>query len=335
MTDTGRANREYLMAWREYAHDSPLYRELIAITADSPDLLEIIGRIHGQPPPNLFLAAIQYLLMKDPAVPLAAYYESMVTRAKPVSGVAAPFREYVLDHQDRIVEIANSRYTQTNECRRCVALLPGVMASPFDQFHLIDLGTSAGLNLAMDEYHYDFGGVVWGPPSSVELACEVRGDSPRLRDIRILSRIGIDLNVVDVSDQDQRMWLDALIWPEHAERRARLRTAIEVAATIDVDLVEGDVLDVLAGVLDDVPAYDPVVIVNSFVLNQFSPDERNALADVINAARVSRRIFRVSLESIHIGDPLPHLEIGEGRDLMQLGTAHHHGDWIDLQYDQS
>ena len=334
MTDPGRADREYLMSWREYAHDSPIYRELIAITADSPDLLEIIGRIHRQPPPNVFLAAIHYLLMKDPGVPLAGYYESLANPVKPLTGIAAPFREFVTEHQDRIVEIANSRYTQTNECRRCVALLPAVMASPFEQFHLIDLGTSAGLNLAMDRYHYDFDGIDWGLPSSVDLDCEVRGDSPRLRDIRILSRVGIDLNVVDASDLDQRMWLDALIWPEHAERRARLRYAISVAASVDIDLIQGDVLEVLGGILDDLPAGDPVVIVNSFVLNQFSPEQRGHLVDVIDAARASRRVFRVSMESIRIEDPLPHLEIGEGRDLIELGTAHHHGDWIDLHYDR-
>ncbi len=322
------------MTWREYAHGSPLYRELIAITADSPELLDIIGRIHRQPPPNVFLAAIHYLLMKAPAVPLAGYYESLVTQVQQVSGVSAPFRDFVVTNQDRIVEIANTRYTQTNECRRCVALWPAVMASPFERFHLIDVGTSAGLNLAMDKYHYDFGGIEWGPQSPVILDSEIRGDPPRLREVRILSRVGIDLNVVDVSDEDERMWLDALVWPEQTERRARLQSAIGVAATIASDLIEGDVLEVLGGILDNLPAGDSVVIVNSFVLNQFATEDRRHLVDLIGAARERRRIFRVSLEATRTDDPLPYLEIGEGRDLVELGTAHHHGDWIDLSYNR-
>lgn len=334
LTTPGLVDRAYLLSWREFARDSPLYYELAGVTANSPELLSVVRRIDNQPPPNLFLGAIQFLLMESVESPLRSFYPSIVDAPLSVTGVGDSFSEFVLAHQDRIVEIANSRYTQTNECRRCVALLPAVMASPFLSFHLFDLGTSAGLNLAMDHYRYDFGGVVWGPASPVTLVAEVRGDAPRLREIDVLSRTGIDLKVLDSANAADRRWLDALIWPEHHERRTRLRSALGIAASVSRNLVEGGILDVLGDSLDQLPPGDPVVIVNSFVLNQFEPEERDALADLIDHRRAKRRIFRVSLEAIHIDDPLPRLEIGEDNDLVEFGTAHHHGDWIDLSYDR-
>jgi hypothetical protein len=332
LTQSRSVDREYLLSWLEIARYSPLYCELIGGVVDSPELLSVIRRNHSQPPPNVFLGAIHYLLMKGADSPLRGFYPSIVDDPQPIAGVAEPFREFVLAHEDQIVDVANSRLTQTNESRRCVALLPAVMAAQLGHFHLIDLGTSAGLNLAMDRYRYDWDGLKWGPESPVDLATEVRGDPPQLHNIDILSRTGLDLNVLRPENPDDRLWLDALIWPEQHERRHRLRAAMAVATTAEMELIEGDVLDLLAGVLRGLPGDEPAVIVNSFVLNQFEAAQRESLVDLIDEGRAKRRIFRVSLEILQIGDPLPRLEIGEEPILAQLGTAHHHGEWIDLRY---
>ena len=39
-------------------------------------------------------------------------------------------------------------------------------------------------------------------------------------------RAGLDLNPLDVTDPADVAWLEALIWPEHAHRRDRLRAAV-------------------------------------------------------------------------------------------------------------
>ena len=43
-------------------------------------------------------------------------------------------------------------------------------------------------------------------------------------------RGGIDLNPLDVRRTDDVAWLDALVWPEHDDRRERLRAAAAIAA---------------------------------------------------------------------------------------------------------
>jgi hypothetical protein len=231
-----------------------------------------------------------------------------------------------------IVDLANSRYTQTNECRRCVALLPGVMSSPLKRFHLVEIGASAGLNLALDRYRYDFDGLEWGPDSPVRLAAGVPGNQPRLRPIEIDRRVGIDINVIDRNDVHDRRWLDALIWPEHEERRERLRRALDVTAGMDLELVEGSVLDRLEQVLADLPGNEPVVVMNSFVLIQLDPDQRREVEQIVDAARSSRQIYRVSLELIHMEDDWARLEVGDELELADLGRAHPHGEWVELDY---
>jgi hypothetical protein len=332
MTLPGPVDAEYLRAWARHTHRSPLYAHLIDLTIRIPELMRVIQRIDNRPPPNVYLAAIHFLLMEGHSPHLAGYYQSLVVKPLPVEGVDDAFIEFVLANEEAIVHLANTRYTQTNECRRCVALLPGVMTSPFDEFHLVEIGTSAGLNLALDHYRYDFDGLAWGPDSAVRLSAGVPGDQPRLRNIEIGRRVGIDINVIDRNDPDDRRWLDALIWPEHEERRERLRRALALTSGMEMEFVEGSVLDELGQILDDLPASDPVVVMNSFVLIQLDPDQREHVEDMVEEARKARPIYRVSFEFIDKDDDWGRLQVGSGRELVDLGIAHPHGEWADLDY---
>lgn len=330
MTDGVVPTRESLLAWNLHAADSPLYQRLIEVTANAPELIEIIGQIRNLPQPNVYLAAIHYLLMEDPSAPLGRFYPSLVDDPLPPDDVGDPFRGFVLAHQDRIVEIANSRFTQTNECRRCTALLPAVMASPSEAFHLVEIGASAGLNLAVDRYKYRYDGMSWGPDSPLELSASVRGEMPKLRPIEVMRRVGIDLKTVDPGQDDDRRWLQALVWPEHGERRQRLDLALDLIGSVDIKQVEGSVLDVLGDVLNALPAGDPIVVMNSFVLNQLSVWERAEVAQIIDQARRRNPVFRVSLEFLGTDGQGARLEVGEALELTEIGRAHAHGEWVDL-----
>lgn len=323
---------EYLQAWGRHTHGSPLYAHLVELTAASPELMSVIQKIDHRPPPNVYFAAIQFLLMNGASDDLAEFYESLVDTPRPFSEVGPSFTEFVLTHQAEIIRLANTRYTQTNESRRCVALMPAIMTSPFNRFHVVDIGTSAGLNLAFDKYRYEIGDVVWGPESPVLLQAEAKGDQPRTRPVEVGSRIGIDLNVVNPTDPDDRRWLDALIWPEHGERRARLRTALAVAGEVETEFVGGSVLDVLDTVLSDLPGHEPVVVMNSFALIQLDAGQREEVASIVESARAHRPVYRVSLEFIDKADDWARLEVGSELEMVELGTAHPHGEWIDLEY---
>ncbi|MGH8944260.1 MAG: DUF2332 family protein, partial [Acidimicrobiia bacterium] len=112
---------EFMRDWGKYTHGSPLYAELAEVVAEDPELLRVMNRIGHLPPPNLMFGAVQSMLMDGKDGSLAAHYRSIVDHPAPPQGVGPKFRSFVLAHEEEIVEMGNTRYTQTNECRRCVA----------------------------------------------------------------------------------------------------------------------------------------------------------------------------------------------------------------------
>lgn len=322
---------ESMRQWAETASDSPLYHRLARFVADTPELMSVVGEIRNRPAPNLLFAAVQYLLGDMPNHPLAAFYPNLSSSATPQGNPDAEFAEFVVEHRESIVELGSTRYTQTNECRRCVALLPGVWEAPFDSFHLIDVGTSAGLNLVLDHYRYRWGPLEWGPTEGLLLDADSHGALPAPREIEVLSRIGLDLNPVDTSDPDQARWLDALVWPEHEERRRRLREALKVLAAVPVDLIPGSALDTLPATFESLPAGEPVVVMNSMVLVQWDPPVRAAFEALVASERRRRPVHRVSMEWFTaVRNDASELRVDDGSGWRHHGWVHHHGAWVDL-----
>lgn len=316
--------------WGIYAKTSPLYARLVEVVADDGEMMRVLNSIEHTPKPNMLFAGVQYLMHREGGEELAEFYPNFSSEPRDVAGVDDVFRAFVLSHESDLIEVGRTRYTQTNECGRCVALVPAIWLLPTSRFHLIDLGASAGLNLRFDAYHYRWGDTSWGPDSAVELRSESRGAPIIPRDLTVLSRTGLDLDPVDPGDPDSRLWLEALIWPEHHERRDRLVAALDLASRIPAETRAGDGLETLGPSLDDLPADEPTVVINSFVLNQFSVEQRAEVAEIIAKARLSRQVYRVSLESIGRDDGTASLEIDVGSGLHDVGQAWPHGDWVEI-----
>ncbi len=322
---------QYMRDWGKHAHGSPLYSALVDVVSGDAELMRVINRIEHQLPPNLLFAAVQYLLMEDADDDLSRFYPSLATDADPPDDVGPHFRRFVLEHEEQIVEIGNTHYTQTNECRRCIALLPMVLLAPFDSFHLVDIGASAGLNLAIDRYGYRYDVAQWHTDASLILEAEWRGAPVALREVEVVGRTGLDLNPLDPSDVNARRWLDALIWPEHHERRARLRSALELVASLDIEMIAGDALETLPVALDRLPAGAPAVVMSSFTLNQFDTAQRDRFDSIVSRARSARPVHRVSMgEGLDDGDDWARLVVDDGSGPRTVGQAHPHGEWVEI-----
>lgn len=324
-----RITPDQLRNWRQHAGGSPLYGRLVEVVASDPDLMRVLNEIEHTPRINVLLAGVQYLLMRQPEE-LADFYPNLTDEPAPPGDLDRSFRDYVLEHEANLVEIGRRRHTQTNEIRRCTALLAAIWETASTRFHLIDVGTSAGLNLLIDRYRYRWADVEWGPSSPVILESELRGRAPTPRSIEVLTRIGLDLNPLDPRDPEDRMWLEALIWPEQFDRRERLRAAIDMQETLDVDLVAGDATETLGPTLQQLPEPDPVVIMHSFALNQLEPDQRSVIDETIRSARSDRMVWRVSMELLDWGEEAPTLSIDDGSGPVVLGRAQPHGEWLEL-----
>jgi hypothetical protein len=310
---------------------SPLYEYLSLGVANSPDLLDIAAR--GRIPiPNLFFAAVHDLLLQNPGVPLAKYYPSMRGSQLPDSELMAIFRDFCAHQRVAIEQIITTRHVQTNEVRRCGYLVPAfalVARLGGDQpLSLIELGCSAGFNLLWDHYGYDFGeGRRWGESASqVQIRSQCRNPLPLLpqEPPHIHTRIGLDLNPIHAKDMNAVRWLEALIWPEHTDRRALLRAALELASLAKIQFVAGDASVTLTDVLPGLPDATTLCIFQTHSLNQFPTDALERLLTTLKAAGRDRPVYFLSRHdqlTLDIWEPTGHSQ-------RVLTTCDAHGRWF-------
>jgi hypothetical protein len=194
------------------------------------------------------------------------------------------FRRWLTASWDRVREIALNHATQTNEAARCAVLLPLLAALP-GPLALVEVGASAGLCLYPDRYSYRYGETELHPesgPSTVLLSPKIAGPVPvPERMPRIAWRVGLDLNPLDVSSDEDVAWLEALVWPEHDDRRTRLRAAIEIVRQDPPRIVRTDALSGLRALVAEAPADATVVVYHSAVLAYFAEKDRAAFADLV------------------------------------------------------
>ncbi len=245
---------------REAHGVSAIYERLSLAVSRDAELLALVERL---PPdkrqPNLLYGVVRLLggAVDEPAA----------------------FHEYTTANWPAIEAEMRTRATQTNEAGRCAVLLPVLAALP-QPLALLEVGASAGLCLYPDRYAYRYGDHMVGSGEPV-LQCTAVGVTPPARVPEVVWRAGLDLNPLDVNDPADVAWLDALIWPEHAHRRARLRAAAAIAAADPPLLVRGDLVDDLPALAAKAPADATLVVFHTSVLYQVPTPRREAFARLV------------------------------------------------------
>lgn len=270
---------------------------------------------------------------------LAAWYPSLSQAPAPPDDPFPAFQAFCREHRAAIIPLLQTRRVQTNEVRRCVCLLPAfglvAQAEGDKPLALVEVGTSAGFNLLWDRYGYRYGtGLHYGDSQSlVQLRCELRSPQPPIPVPfpRVASRIGIDLNPVDVRDPDAALWLRALIWPGHLDRAELLQHAIAVTQHEPPQLARGDALELLPGILAALPKDVTVCVFHSFTLNQFPPVARDQFHALITAHSVDRNIWEIALEGARADyAQLELVRYARSSTTRQpLARCNPHGAWIE------
>lgn len=324
---------------------SPLYERLALYIRDDEKLREIAARVQpGQPQANLIFAAVHFLLLQGTQHPLAAFYPSVGKSALKDGDPCPHFRDFCLKHESEVVRLVETRVTNTNEVARSTSLYPAfdfIARETGQDLHLVEIGPSAGFNLNWDRYHYTYRRdeeVLTRGPSGARLNLEAALRSehapPLLQSFpRVSSRVGLELNLVDLQKPDDRLWLKALIWPERGLRFVRLESAIGTALEHPQRILSGDALELLEGVVNALPAGGAIVIYHSHVTYQFSQPMRARLNATIESISRVRPIYRVSIEwdegayPVNIG----RYENGSS-DKRTIALCDPHGTWLDWRY---
>ena len=145
---------------------------------------------------------------------------------------------------------------QTNEAGRSASIMAGLLwlaqrvRAP--RFDLFELGASAGVNTMIERYFFRLGSIEVGPEASMmRIVPQWRGPPPPAPPpgFAITAVKGCDLAPIDLADPEAALRLKAYVWPDAAERMARIDAAIALAGQQPPDLVAADAGDFAAAML--------------------------------------------------------------------------------------
>jgi hypothetical protein len=366
----------------------PLYRRICQAAATDP---EVCARLLLAPPtqrtPNLLLAAVHDVLLAGAEDELGAWYPSVPgqnpsadarsRRVRRVDDDPWPhFRRLALHDRD-VDHLLRTRSTQTNEVGRSATLFPGlyqatVSASSAPQgglrpISIIEIGSSAGLNLHHGRYGYRYRVPAKGAKaertitsvgstSKLMLDCELRGDRvPPLPvgSLPVEGAVGLDLHPLSVTDAADARWLQACQWPEETGRLTQLRAALALAGDDPPDVRAADGVSELRSYVDLVPAHALPVVVSTWVLTYLPVERQQALMAELESIGTKRDVAMVLSEQPERipGVPVPRRPDGgpdgratalirmEWRDgertVVRLADQHPHGRWLEWLADDS
>ncbi|MGO4180035.1 DUF2332 domain-containing protein [Paenibacillus sp. MCAF9] len=325
-----------MFATRECKGSSRLYEQLSLAIADDDEMLQMASYCReGQPVPNLFFAAVQYLLRKESSHELQKFYGSLVNDPRDAAEAFPFFKHFCLQHKNKIVQLLQSKLVQTNEVRRCAYLYPAfcyMYQKTNKPLAIIEIGTSAGLQLFWDKYSYQYNNseTYGNIDAELVLHSEVRGDialhllkqSPP-----VIARIGIDLHVNNLEEEDDYLWLKSLIWPEHNERIVNFDKAASLLKGQQMELFQGNGVKRLAEMVAKITEDCVIGVFHTHVANQMTHDDKVELTDSIRRIGQQRDIFHLYN---NMWDPNLHLDYYlEGKEQKEtLAETDGHGRWF-------
>jgi hypothetical protein len=351
VTDDRAKHREpILRALRKQAEtcaamNAPICSELLARSADDLAAGGFMARLlddwNGHPVlDNIsmrLLGAVHYLALRGDAPALAACFPTTGGRYESARAWSA-LRSAFTEHEAR-VRARLGEPVQTNEVRRCCALLGGFIeiarAHPWPM-RLLEIGASAGLNQCFEQYRYQLGTQSFGSADApLALDCEWRGKplDTDATSLRVASRKGCDIAPIDLRDPQQRIRLESFFWPDQPERLARLRAACQCALRAGVAIERANAGDWLAREIPRPAARETRVLFHSVMWLYVSEAERKrvqALMDEEGARATDESpLAWLRMEGPNFDYCEIRLRSWPGGEDRLLGRCHYHGAWVE------
>ena len=248
------------------------------------------------------LAAVHRLVLTGEAPQLEPFYAATGGDADPSD--AWPIVHALLEDREEDLVPLVALGCQTNEPGRAASLAIGyldVATRSGLPIALTEIGTSAGLNLRWDHFHYTGGGQRWGEPDSPVDLAGFWTNVPPVSDVQatVISRRGIDRSPIDPTTTEGYLALASSIWGDQAARFGRLRGAIEIAREEPADIVTADAVEWVEDHLE--PIEGQATVLAQSVLHQYlGADASRRLDDAVAAigARTTTNapLARIQLE---------------------------------------
>lgn len=231
------------------------------------------------------------VLAGDPGVsPLAEYFASAGGQRPVDAGFEAALREAINGRKDTLAAFIQTANVQTNETARGLCWLLPLYAMNWPEVCLVDLGASAGLNLAANKRAYrlvaeDSGETLLdiGQASPVQFVSRCRGEIEPLaryedRNLpEITGRLGCDMLPFALDSITAEQTLMSYVWGDQINRLKRLEEGIAAfreiqAGDAPVKLHQVHLPEGLGDFLRSAVPKDesPVVVYNTFMTTYLS-----------------------------------------------------------------
>jgi hypothetical protein len=225
-----------------------------------------------------FFGALHRLVLDGGAPELARWFPTAGGRFD--GGDPGPDLLATVEANHAVLAEGLHRGVQTNEVGRSASLAVGYLAL-LRRFglplRLLEIGTSAGLNLRWDRWRYESAASAWGDPGArLRFADDVyRAPLPELSaplgpDAAVAERRGCDRSPIDPSTEEGRLLLRSFVWPDQHERLQRLDAALAVAAEVPAQVDAADAGEWTATRLAE-PAGGVVSVVAHSIVWQYLP----------------------------------------------------------------
>lgn len=229
---------------------------------------------------------------------------------------------------------------QTNEPQRSAALMTGLLdvVARFGQpLDLIEIGSSAGLNLMIGRYRFGLGGVMVGPAASpLVMTPDWRGGPPPEVTPTIRHARGCDLRPIDLADPAAEARVAAYIWVDNPERLARLKTAAALLRADPPRIDQADAADWVEARLAEPQADGVTRVLTHSVTWQYLPPATQAriTAAMESAGAKATEARPLAWVTMEPDRDLSAHRIGvrmwpddDGR--RTIGAAHAHAKWVE------
>lgn len=231
---------------------------------------------------------------------------------------------------------AVQQQVQTNEVGRSNALLGGFLSIAQKTklpLRLLEIGSSAGLNLFWDQFAYANETFEWNADhDEVQLKTDWSGPAPQCLSTKpvIAERAGCDVAPVDIHDDNACRALESFIWADQPERLHRLRGAIAVARCSQYRLEKADAGEWLAKELAHSKDGICTVIFHSIMWDYMSTATQDYISMQIRRAGArateAAPVAWLRLEPDRpLAFPVLKLTLWPSGEERVLGAAHFHG----------
>ena len=325
------------------SNGAPVTAAIIAALADALNRTTATGaRVLGWPGNPMFDAlplrlcgGVHHLWRTGQVPELARLFEGLGTGQENAAAIRG-----VLAKHDSVLSAWLAGPPQTNEPGRSAQLMTGlleIVARHGPKLEILEIGSSAGLNLLIDHYRIELPGISTGPAGSpVRLVPEWRGPPPPNQLPEIISIRGVDIAPIDATTPAGADRLLAYCWVDHTQRIERLAHALALLRAYPPRLEQGDAPDWLEARLAEPQAEGVTrILMHSIVWQYVDAAGQARITAAMEAAGArathDRPLGWVCVEAdrtVHRHDISVQSWPGHGTSA-RIGHAHAHGFWVE------